>query len=1078
MFKLMSLTVLLSMLGTSISSVSDGGDKEQNMRTRLRNLIGLAAVASFAGVVPIVTSPVASAVSDSGDTVFFSEIHYDNEGGDVGEAVEIFGPTCTDLSGWTIEFYNGSSSVLDVYATADLAGFIPDLGNGFGTVSVPQAGIQNGAPDGLALIDDAGVVRQFFSYEGTFVPIAGTAAGLSPTELPVSESSSTPVAWSLQLQGAGDTYGDFAWTAGPDNFGGLGLMTGDGAGGDPTSCSVPDIRFNELHYDNAGGDVNEAIEVLAPAGTDLTGWSIVLYNGSTGLTYNTTPLSGVVADQGGGNGVVSVAIAGIQNGSPDGMALIDDLGGVVEFLSYEGDFTAADGPAFGMQSHDIGASGGSSTLADQSLQRDDAGAWSGPWCSSFGELNETTPDQFCPTPATPVKIWEVQGSGSTSPLLDQRVIIEGVVVGDQEGPSPALRGFFVQEEDSDADGDLATSDGVFVFNFDFDDVNVGDAVRVEGTVQEFNGNTQLGSFAVVENLGAAPTMPTPASVIFPLPVANDLEAYEGMSVTFDQTLVISEYFNYDRFGEVIVALPAPGEERPMVPTAVFDPDSQEALDRQDLNARSRITIDDGNSSQNPSTPVHPINRQLFSNANSFRGGDQVTGLTGPIYFAFGLYRILPVVDGYDSYVQTTAPPAPEDVGGGITVATLNALNYFLTTDDGINDICGPNQNTECRGADDAEEFDRQRVKLLNALEGLDADVIGVVEIENTPGVEALADLADGLNDRLGAGTYDYVAAGVDGVVGPDTIKVGILYRPGAVAPIGDVAILDSDAFLNPNGYPDGAKNRAAVASSFVDKANGAVFSVVVNHLKSKGSSCAPGDDHPLAGSCNDTRTKAAQVLADWLGTNPTAVDDSDWMIIGDLNSYDKEDPISLLTDAGYTDLIAQHVGEYAYSYVFGAEFGYLDYVMSSASLTPQVSGATEWHINSDEPDVFDYDMSFKPDYQDNLFDATTPFRASDHDAALVGLELSGPDAAAVLGAAVDEVAALYADGVLNKGQANSLTRSLLQALAQIEAGHTTGASGILTGVLAQLDDFVADGILTAGQASIIKCYAGAVLAGL
>ena len=114
--------------------------------------------------------------------------------------------------------------------------------------------------------------------------------------------------------------------------------------------------------------------------------------------------------------------------------------------------------------------------------------------------------------------------------------------------------------------------------------------------------------------------------------------------------------------------------------------------------------------------------------------------------------------------------------------------------------------------------------------------------------------------------------------------------------------------------------------------------------------------------------------------------------MGDLNSYDKEDPIAALTAAGFTDLIGQFEGEYAYSFVFDGQFGYLDYVMSSASLTPQVTGAAEWHINADEPDIFDYNTSFRPPEQTALFDPTTPFRSSDHDVALVGLSLDSFDA--------------------------------------------------------------------------------------
>ena len=314
--------------------------------------------------------------------------------------------------------------------------------------------------------------------------------------------------------------------------------------------------------------------------------------------------------------------------------------------------------------------------------------------------------------------------------------------------------------------------------------------------------------------------------------------------TLPQEMVISEYFNYDRFGEVVVALPAPGEERPMSPTALFAPESAEAAARADLNARSRITIDDGITSQNPDNVVHPITRDLFTLENAFRGGDTVTGLTGPITFAFGLYRILPYGDGagYTSYEKTVAPAAPEAVGGSVRVAAMNTLNYFLTIDATASDAagtpgpCGALATLDCRGADSVEEFDRQRVRLLNALEGLDADVIGLNELENTPGVEPLADIAAGLNERFGAGTYDHVVAGSNSVVGSDAIKVGMVYRQAAVTPIGTAAVLDTPEFVNPLGG-EFDRSRPAVAQTFRDNATGEVFSVVVNHLKSKGSAC-------------------------------------------------------------------------------------------------------------------------------------------------------------------------------------------------------------------------------------------------
>lgn len=576
-------------------------------------------------------------------------------------------------------------------------------------------------------------------------------------------------------------------------------------------------------------------------------------------------------------------------------------------------------------------------------------------------------------------IHELQGAGDTSPLAGERVAVRGVVVDDQEGSGPVLGGLFVQEEDADTDGDPATSEGVFVHTGGADTASIGDEVRVTGIVEERFGNTQLGD-TEVEVLGTA-AIPTATALSFPLADRSDLEAVEGMTASFAQELVVTEYFDYDRFGETVVALPYGDEERPFTPTAVAEPGSQEAKDRRAWNELSRITIDDGLSSQNPDEVIHPITRDEFTLANTFRGGDTVTGLTGAVYFSYDKYRILPT--GHDAYERTERPAQPHDVGGDVQVAAMNALNYFRTLDDG-SARCGPERDMDCRGANTPAELERQRAKLLGALDGLDADVIALNEVENTPGVEVLADLVSGLEERTGE---DWAHVRTDStVVGTDAIKVGVIYRADVLTRIGDSAVLDTPQFLDPAGTGQ-SKNRAALAASFWRNGTDEVFSVATNHLKSKGSSCGAGDDDEWAGSCNRTRTLAAQELADWIGTDPTGIHDDDWMVLGDLNSYDHEDPIDALRSAGYTDLVREHVGEYGFSYVFDGQWGYLDYAMSSPTLGDQVTGVTEWHINSPEPDVLDYDQSFKSPAQDALFDGSTPYRSSDHDPVLVGLQL-------------------------------------------------------------------------------------------
>jgi hypothetical protein len=206
-------------------------------------------------------------------------------------------------------------------------------------------------------------------------------------------------------------------------------------------------------------------------------------------------------------------------------------------------------------------------------------------------------------------------------------------------------------------------------------------------------------------------------------------------------------------------------------------------------------------------------------------------------------------------------------------------------------------------------------------------------------------------------------------------------------------VLDDQSFTNPLGYVDefgnsNQQSRPALAQSFMDNATGGVFTAVVNHLKSK--SCydyaADADLDHGQGCFNVTRTLGAQALVDWLATDPTGSGDSDFLIIGDLNAYDKEDPIDALLAGGHTELVSQYQGEYAYSYVFDGQLGYLDHALANSDLLGEVTGTTVWHINADEPDLIDYDMSYKKDAQDALY-APDAYRSSDHDPVIVGLDV-------------------------------------------------------------------------------------------
>lgn len=607
------------------------------------------------------------------------------------------------------------------------------------------------------------------------------------------------------------------------------------------------------------------------------------------------------------------------------------------------------------------------------------------------------------------RIHTIQGSGDTA--TPGTFTVEAIVVGSYQAQTAGqLRGFFLQEEDADTDADPATSEGIFIFCSSCPvAVTVGDKVRVTGASSEFFDMSQLtaSTAASVTVLSSGNPLPTPASVELPVPgvPTGDLaaaraainayfEAFEGMLVTFPDTLSISEYFELARYGQVILREGG----RPRQFTDANTPTAAGFIDHQiDLASRT-IILDDTDNRQNrpvdtPNTPYfYPV--PGLSTTNFFRGGDTLTNLTGVLHWSFAgqtgtdAWRIRPVTEAFNyDFTEVNSRPAVPNISGSLKVASFNVLNYFLTIDTTASNsvgICSPSGTLDCRGADSARELERQRTKLLTALSAIDADIFGFMEMENTPGVEPLADIVAGLPG------YDYIDTGA---IGTDAIRVGIIYKTSTVQPVGDFAILDSS--VDPR-FID-TRNRPALAQTFEEMATGGRVTVVVNHLKSKGSGCGAGDDDTTTGqgNCNGTRTLAAQALADWLATDPTGSGDADVLIIGDLNSYAREDPIVALQNASYTNLVEAFGGPGAYSFVFDGQLGYLDHALSNLNLTPQVAGVAEWHINADEIPLFDYNDDVRDageaafEEESDSFPLYEPneFRTSDHDPVIVGLNL-------------------------------------------------------------------------------------------
>jgi uncharacterized repeat protein (TIGR01451 family) len=625
------------------------------------------------------------------------------------------------------------------------------------------------------------------------------------------------------------------------------------------------------------------------------------------------------------------------------------------------------------------------------------------------------------------KIHDVQGNGAATPMPGATVIVEGVVTANFQGTSK-LQGFFLQEEDADADADPQTSEGIFIFCSSCPTaVAEGQRVRAKGTVSEFNNMTEITASTapsvVVTDAGNHLAEVTPAPIS--LPVVGDIntfyEAFEGMLVTFVDTLTVSEYFQLGRFGQIVLTQGG----RSYQFTEQNPPNVAGNTAHLDAVARREVILDDDNNAQEwylttSSPPGPPDGSQFvfYPQANGgfsvgtqgtdfFRGGDLVNGLTGVLHWSFPgfgpeTWRIRPAAAHPTTFtVANPRPATPPAVGGAIKAVGMNLLNYFTTIDTTLSSStgpCGPSMTLDCRGADSVAELNRQRERASIVVCTLNADIYAFMELENTTPSDTINDLLGAINARCG-GAHPYAFVNTGGTLGTDAIRVQMIYRTGIVSPVGS-PLVDLDP----------VHNRPPTAQTFdvSDPANpafGQRFTVIANHFKSKGCPGSGADADAGDGqSCfNGTRVAQATRLLTWINSTVLpAAGDPDVLLLGDFNSYAKEDPVTTLEAGGFTDL-EESFDANTYSYLFNAELGHLDYGFASSSLVSQVTGAAPWHINADEVDLFDYNDEIfdspgeatfeeKPDGSALtpprvVFQPGTPYRASDHDPVLVGLFL-------------------------------------------------------------------------------------------
>jgi predicted extracellular nuclease len=614
-------------------------------------------------------------------------------------------------------------------------------------------------------------------------------------------------------------------------------------------------------------------------------------------------------------------------------------------------------------------------------------------------------------------IYTIQGSGTSAALTGTRTT-EGVVVGKfQSSDNTGLQGFYIQ--DRFGDGDINTSDGILIDQSTTTPdtaVSVGDYVRVAGTVNESFTLTSIEPSSITV-CGTRAT-PNPTKIMYPLANGQvDLEKFEGMLIQIPTQMTVTEMFQLGQFGQVTLSSggtnnQASTDNRLDQFTQFNAPGVTGNAAHNTENGKRTIVLDDGRSDSNPSVNTLGRGGNPLTASNTLRGGDTITDLVGVMDYRFSAYRIQPTAPA--NFQATNVRPSSPSVAGTLRVGSFNVLNYFNTLNPSSGTTFTP---TDCsaiapRGANTIAEFSRQKDKTVAAIRALNADVLGLIEIQNngSDANSAIVDLVTAVN--VGQPIADQYAVVADPPApersGCDAIKVAFIYKPNTVSPVAaalstatvsGVTVSSGVAFTVGNGTdPNGDtvasfdnNNRKPIAVTFKQISNNQEFTAVMNHFKSKGSSSGGIGDADAGdgqGFSNGTRVRASKDLKAWLATDPTGTTDPDYLIMGDLNAYAKEDPIAEL-ETTYINLLPSST----YSYAFGGNWGSLDHALGSTSLNAQLAGAAKWHINADEPTTLDYNTQLdngtviKTPAQEISLYAADAFRSSDHDPVVVGLNL-------------------------------------------------------------------------------------------
>ncbi len=906
------------------------------------------------------------AVPGNSSTIFINEIHYDNAGTDTDEGVEIAGPAGTDLTGWSVVLYNGSGGA--VYDTISLSGIIPAQQGGYGTLNFLRAGIQNGSPDGLALVNSSNTLVQFLCYEGTFTAVGGAANGQTCTDIGVSEDGTNAVNTSLQLQGSGTTYGNFTWSApitqtrGSVNTG----QTFTGAAGGGITLSINDVTKAEGNSGTTIFTFTVTLSVPAPAG---------------GVTFNITTQDGTATAAGGDYVAKSLTAQTIPQGATT----------FTFDVTVNGDTTTEPNETFFVNITNVTGTG--VTVND-------------------GQGTGTiTNDDIVATP-----INQIQGTGTTSPLAGTSVTTTGIVT------ARISSGFFIQTPDANVDANSETSEGIFVFTSSPPpaDAAVGNLVQVTATVTEFIPSQEPGSAPLTELTFATTSLLStgnqlPAPIVLTAAETTDasetsnpldtLEEYEGMRVQVNSLTVVSP--TGGNVNESNATATSNGLFFGVV-TGVPRPFREPGIELNDpVPAPMPVNV--------PRFDTNPERLRIVSNAQpgasiiNVTTDATVTNLIGVLHYAFRTYTIFPDPSPAPSVSgNISAIPVPAPAATDFTVASFNLERFFDTVNDpGIGE---PVLTQAAFG----NRLNKASLAIRNILQT--PDVLGVIELENLATLQTLAAKINA--DAIAAGQPNpnytaYLQEGND--VGG--IDVGFLVKSAKITVINVTQFGKDSTYINPNdGTSDLLNDRPPLRlQATVQDVNNQpfAFTVIVNHLRSLSGvdDPTPSGTGTEGGRVRAKRRAQAEYLANLAqgcqtgnttvcpGTTAT----ERLILVGDFNAFQFNDgfvdsigtirgaptppdqvvlPSSDLVSPNLINLVdpmpfAQITTNQAYSFLFDGNAQVLDHILITQNLLSRFKDFQYARLNADFPEIFRNDPN-------------RPERISDHDAPVAYFSLLAP----------------------------------------------------------------------------------------